>query len=200
MGIVIRLGLAVLLGVGIGAATALWSIGALGGSSSGYRISVDGWTGDTAIGSTASDPYTRARIARRGLMALARDEAIYFFRDRDDAGRRLRAACTYRLSGSPLPARWWSVTLYAADDYLARNDDGAHSVSASSPGMNDGSWDATIGPSRAEGPWLSTAEAGAFSLTLRLYNPSDALRQSPDTFDFPRVERIGCEGGDNDAA
>jgi len=200
MGIAIRLLVVVIGGAGLGVLSALWSFGAIGAERSNYQIDVGGWTGSTMIGSEASDPYTRARIARRGLLAMARSEAIYFFRDRDQSGRRLREDCTYRMEGSSLPARWWSVTLYAEDDYLAQNDDDAHSVSAATPGITADGWAATISPDLPDGPWISTREAGRFSLTIRLYNPSQRLKAEPDTFEFPSVRRTGCkEDGDENA-
>ena len=163
-------------------------------------ININGWTGSTLIGSQASDPYTRARIARRGLLAMARSEAIYFFRDRDQSGERLRENCSYRIKGKVLPTRWWSVTLYAEDDYLAQNDDEAHSVSAATPSIVEDDWTATLSPERVDGPWLSTVASDRFSLTLRLYNPSDDLRDDPESFDFPEVTRLGCNGGGDEAS
>jgi len=203
LGALIRILLAVPIGAGIGVLSALWSFGATGGNvgeRAVFNIDVDGWTGSATIGSPASDPYTRARIARRGLLAMARSEAIYFSRDRDQSGERLREECTYRIEGEGLPTRWWSVTLYAEDDYLAQNDDGAHSVSASTAGIAEDEWMAIVSPSPAEGPWLSTSASGRFSLTLRLYNPSDHLRDKPQSFDFPRVTRIRCAGVGDEAA
>lgn len=200
LGPLLRILLVILVGAGLGIVSALWSFGAIGGERSEYSIENDGWIGNTLIGSQASDPYTRARIARRGLLAMARSEAIYFFRDRDQSGERLREECSYRIEGEALPTRWWSVTLYADDDYLAQNDDEAHSVSAATPGITGDDWTATISPARVEGPWLSTAASGRFSLTLRLYNPSDELRDNPESFDFPEVTRLGCEGDGDEAA
>ncbi|MBA4768235.1 MAG: DUF1214 domain-containing protein, partial [Porphyrobacter sp.] len=75
-------------------------------------VDVGGWRSDFAIGSEAADPYTRARVARHGLLALAKTEAVYFTRATDDTGAPLREACTYILSGGTMPAGWWSVTLY----------------------------------------------------------------------------------------
>ena len=109
---------ALLVGLAIGGASALilagiWPRGAPMANSS--TVDVDGWRSDFAVGSEAADPYTRARVARHGLLALAKSEAVYFTRSTDDRGKQLREECIYELSGEGQPARWWSITLYDGD-------------------------------------------------------------------------------------
>ncbi len=38
----------------------------------GATVDMEGWHSDYDVGSRAADPYTRARIARHGLLALAK--------------------------------------------------------------------------------------------------------------------------------
>ena len=197
-------GVAALLGIAIGGASAL----AMSGLVPGFRglqanaVEVDGWTADFAIGSEAADPYTRARVARHGLLALAQSEAVYFVTDTDRDGEALREACTYRLTGGTMPAQWWSVTLYDADSRLPMNDGNALSIDSSdNVVMRIGDrvvgqeWSATVSPAQPEqGLWISSRNAGDFDLTLRLYVPDKALLQNPQTaLDPPRVERLSCE-------
>lgn len=156
-------------------------------------VDVDGWRSDFAIGSKAADPYTRARVARHGLLALAKTEAVYFTRATDDAGAPLREDCSYRLSGGAMPAGWWSVTLYDARSMLPDNSDGALSIDASRAGA--GAWEAVIAPVRPAGAahWISSRKAGNFDLTLRLYMPQPAVLESPrEALVPPRVERLAC--------
>lgn len=161
------------------------------------EITVNGWRGNLYTGSTAADPYTRAAIAKNALLALARSETIYFFRSTDDAGQRFDARCTYRLDGGPQPARWWSVTLYDETLFLARNADNAPSVDATrTVTFGDGKYSVLIGPSRDGAPnWLSTNAAGAFALTIRLYNPDAAIQADPALAPLPSVTRVSCPGG-----
>lgn len=157
-------------------------------------VDVGGWRSDFAIGSEAADPYTRARVARHGLLALAKTEAVYFTRATDDTGAPLREACTYILSGGTMPAGWWSVTLYDGQSMLPPNTDGALSIDAERAG--GGEWSAVIAPRRpAQGSlWISSRGAKAFDLTLRLYRPSAALLANPNAaLKPPRIERISCE-------
>ena len=189
---------AVLVGLAIGGASALIAAGlwpAKGGIGGISAVTVDGWRTDLSVGSESANPYTRARVARHGLLGLAQTEAIYFVRASDDRGRPLRETCRYRLSGQGQDARWWSITLYDADSRLPMNDDDALSIDASEVG--DGAWSAMIVPQQpAEaGHWISSRNAGTFDLTLRLYVPSPAFREDPaKSLNAPRISRLGCEG------
>ena len=187
----------VVVGALLGLGSALWLAGLWPerNSLAFGNVDVDGWRGDFAVGSDAADPYTRARVARHGLLALAKTEAVYLTRNTDAAGRRLSENCTYRISGGAMPAGWWSVTLYDARSMLPANTDGALSIDASRAGT--GAWEAVIAPERPAdaGHWISSRKAGAFDLTLRLYMPEPALLVGPERrLAAPRVERLSCEG------
>ncbi|MGE0045562.1 MAG: DUF1214 domain-containing protein [Hyphomonadaceae bacterium] len=184
-----------LLGVLLGAGSALAVLGS-GGRFGNEQVGQ--WTYNRLAGSNAADLYTRAIVARVGLLALSQRETIYFNLNRDELGHPLRAACRYSLTGGALPARWWSITLYAADHYLARNSDNAHSIDASRVGAGgDGAWTAYAGPTRdAARNWISTRGAGdGFSLTLRLYNPDDQAREQAHELTLPSLRAVTCEDG-----
>ena len=134
---------------------------------------------------------TRAIIAKEGLLALSSREAINFFLDRDENNRPLDESCVYELNGRPLDARWWSVTLYADDGFLAQNSDNAASIDASRVG-NSGPWRARIAPVQGNAPfWLSSRSARrSFSLMLRIYNPQDDFRPSEET--LPVLSTVSC--------
>lgn len=188
--------LAVLTGFG----SALWLAGWTPLDPPGLfrSIEVDGWTSDPAIGSPAADPYTRAYVARRGLLGLRREEATYYLRVNDDDGNALREDCAYVLEGEVPDARWWSVTLYAGDYFLAQNGDDAHSIDASRATIgDDGRWRATIQPEPpGDGSfWISSRQAGRFDLLYRLYNADPAVLETPETaLVVPSVIRLGCRG------
>lgn len=189
---------AIMAGVAVGLGSALWMAGLwpAGRNMAFGDVDVGGWRSDFAIGSRAADPYTRARVARHGLLALAKNEAVYFTRATDDAGAPLREECSYRLTGGALPAGWWSVTLYDERSMLPLNDDDAPSINAGSIGA--GEWSAVIAPQRPAGgeAWISSRHGGNFDLTLRLYMPAPALLAQPEkALDPPRVVLLSCGGG-----
>jgi hypothetical protein len=188
---------AVILGLALGLGSALWLAGLWPARSNMAfgNVDVGGWRTDFAIGSKAADPYVRARVARHGLLALAKTEAVYFTRATDDTGAPLREGCTYNLSGGQMPAGWWSVTLYDAASLLPANTDGALSINAERAG--GGAWSAVIAPQRPMdgGMWISSRGAKTFDLTLRLYMPSAALLANPNAaLTPPRIESVNCEG------
>lgn len=139
--------------------------------------------------------YTRAIIAREGLLALSAREALYFTLTEDENGRPLEESCIYEIAGRELDARWWSITLYADDDFLARNGDHAHSVDASRIHVGgDGIWRVRISAVKGDAlQWLSSREARrGFSLTLRVYNPDHDFSPSAET--LPALTTISCAG------
>lgn len=186
---------AVIAGLALGLGSALWLSGLWpGGRNMAFgNVDVNGWRTDFATGSEAADPYTRARVARHGLLALAKTEAVYFTRSADDAGAPLREGCSYRLTGGAMPAQWWSVTLYDGQSMLPANTDNALSINAEMFG--GGAWTAVVAPQRPAGggAWISSRGAGNFDLTLRLYVPDPALLANPaKTLAPPTITRLEC--------
>ncbi|MDP3460692.1 MAG: DUF1214 domain-containing protein [Hyphomonas sp.] len=187
------------LGALLGLGSALAAAGIVGpGMRLGGGVDVSGWTSDWTIGSAAANPWTRARVARHGLLALNKDEAVYFTRNTDNADARLTEDCTYRVSGGDMPALWWSVTLYDATSYLPANQDSALSFDQTKAGLegDEAAWSFVIA---AEGPetggWVSSHKAGKFDLTLRLYKPAADLIADPEgVLTPPVIEKLSCGG------
>jgi len=184
---------AIIGGAVLGAVLTLWSL-----ASSPSRIVLEDslWRADRWVGAVSAEPFTRAAIARDGVLALSRREARSFTLARDEDGLALEESCIYELEGETLPARWWSVMLYAPDNYLARNSDRAFSIDATR--IQDdatGRWRARIAPVRGEAlNWLSSRDARrGFSLTLRAYHPSGDAVQLEQA--LPRLTRISCADG-----
>lgn len=156
----------------------------------------DGWHGSSVTGSTDAGPWLRARVAISGLLALNKSQAIYFTRKSDDGGKPLREDCSYSVTGGALPGQWWSVTVYAADNYLPLNNDDALSFDVTEVRPNaGGQWSAVLAPVRpVEGPWASTRNAGTFDITLRIYQPNAQAQADFASIPMPKVTRISCGG------
>jgi hypothetical protein len=188
-----------LSGTAAGGICALWAAGMLGtGPALSDQLRIGIWSSDWSIGSETANPWTRARVARHGLLALRKEEAVYFTANTDSEGRRLRETCTYEVSAGQMPGLWWSVTLYDAGSYLPRNQDGALSfdlTKAQARGMAD-SWRFTIAPGPfPEQAGISSRGAGAFDLTLRIYKPTEELLASPaKALEAPTIRQLACEG------
>ncbi|HTW34603.1 MAG TPA: DUF1214 domain-containing protein [Rhizomicrobium sp.] len=179
-------------GVALGLA-ATWFVTSRGDMGDGVA---DGpWRTSLVAGSLQSDPYTRARVALHGLLALNRNETIYYTATEDGSGRRLDGKCRYQISGRDPNTRWWSVTAYGGDDYLIPNAKNLYSVSATSViRKKDGSFVVDVGGGarpRADASWIPAGE-GTFSLTLRLYNPGPDVAIDPEHAALPEIHRVWC--------
>lgn len=155
-----------------------------------------GWSGSKVTGSVDADPWTRARVAVSGLLALNKSQASYFSRNTDDSGARLREDCRYRVTGGAMPARWWSITVYAADNYLPLSDDDALSFDQTeAQPAGKAEWTGILSPKQPEGePWASTNKAGDFDITLRLYQPTPEAQQDYGSIPMPKVTKLDCGG------
>ncbi len=203
MRIIIRVLVFTFLGLLVGIGSALWMAGLLpGGPRLGGTVEVEGWVSDWSIGSEAANPYVRARVARYGLLALRKEEAVYFTRTHDDDGELLNEDCVYKVSGGGMPAEWWSITLYDSDSRLPMNTDEALSfdlTQAEASLAQSNLWQFQVSAQTPQNPlisWVSSREAGTFDLMLRLYRPSEALLDGPEsTLQPPSIERISCGEG-----
>lgn len=165
-----------------------WLVVRWGGDES---VTVGAWRSEVLAGSVDAGPYTRARVALGGLLALGPEETLYFVAQRDDAGRPLRAACVYRVSGPAPEARWWSVTAYGDDRFLLDAPQHRYSVNSAAPAAVPGRVAFMTGPRppaveaqqlgadavpSGTGSWLPTPGDKGLLLVLRLYQPAPALR------------------------
>ena len=161
---------------------------------SGNLVKVGPWTSSTLAGSTDADMYTRARVALEGLLALGRDETMYYVARHDDAGRPLRSDCSYRVEGLPPQARWWSITAYADDLFLFDAPNRQYSLNSGTARLDaSGRFALMTGPNAIEGlHWLPTPGQRGLVLTLRLYNPAPDLQAAPARLQPPSIKAIGA--------
>lgn len=157
-------------------------------------LQVGAWKTNLRAGSADADLYIRASIAVNALLALDRSETMYFVAGTDDDGRALRSSCTYRVSGTPPKARWWSITAYADDMFLFDAPNQHYSLNGSTAKLDDqGRFVFVLGPSAPTDRtyWVPTVGRGGAVLTLRLYNPNPELQANPASLVPVRIERQG---------
>ena len=190
-----RLAIASLLYLGavaLGAGSAWWVLRKA--SWAGSSVRVGPWTGSTLAGSTDADMYTRAKVALDSLLALGRDETMYYMARHDDVGQPLRSACSYRVEGLPPPARWWSITAYADDLFLFDAPNRQYSLNGSTARLDaSGRFTLVTGHKAMDGwHWLPTPGQRGLVLTLRLYNPGSDLQAAPERLQPPSIKAIGA--------
>ena len=183
-------GSAILAGLVLGCAATVALVSRPG---MGSGISSGPWNTSLTTGSTDANLYTRAVIARRGLLALAPQETLYYTATTDSEGKPLSGNCDYTLNGSPLAARWWSVTAYGADSFLIPNPEKRYSLSQTTLARKPSGLYVIHVAAQATGRnWLPVRAGETFDLTVRLYNPAEQVYQAPDTVALPRIERVYC--------
>jgi len=186
----LKIAATIAIGIAFGLA-ATW-VTAIRGTMSG-GVGDGPWSTSLDTGSSEGGFYLRARIAVHGLLALNREETIYYSALRDDDGADLVGNCSYRLQGRDPPTRWWSITAYGADDFLIPNDANLYSVSKNSVARNaDGSFVVTLSKVKADGNWIPVA-TGRFNLTIRLYNPDHGVIDDPAHVALPTIIKEPCE-------
>jgi hypothetical protein len=181
-----------LLALPAGLASAWWTLQraeALGNAVGPWRVSL-------LAGSADADAHTRARVALGGLLALNRNETMYYLARHDSLGVPLRSRCRYLVSGVPPRARWWSVTAYAEDYFLFPNSERRYSLNGATARLDAEGRFAFVSapgmPAELQGrPWLPTPGDGGLMFTLRVYQPQASLRDTPQSLDAPRIEPLG---------
>ena len=172
---------------------------ALGLASAWYMVdaprigtTVGGWKALPPISSDAADPYSRARIARTGEIAMGAGEGLTFVAVEDDAGRELDGACSYRLSGATPTARWWTLSVTDAAGRLPASASGRTYLTSREILRDlEGRFEISVSAPARPGNWLPSFERGAERLVLRLYDTPLALSPGGDT-PMPRIERESC--------
>lgn len=153
------------------------------------------WRTADIIGVAGADPYMRAWVARHGIWALPRSEAMYLSADADSEGRPLDASCSYLITGAELPARWWSLTAYR-DDFWMDNSINRYSVSSMSVPRVAGQWSVSFSPDEdgVGDAWLpSDAQPGSVNLSLRLYVPDPRVVDDSTMIAAPLIELVSCQ-------
>ena len=171
------------------------------------------WRFNPLVGSSAADMYTRAVISIVGLLALSKDEAVYYNAVSDSSGRPLHRGASYRVTIKlPLPCYWWSITAYGSDSYMIDNPAHIYSLNSTSaiPSPDDENFIVLYlgprAPPHADNervnwiptgsPDLAPTDTSRFNLTMRLYLPAleATTRQGFKALQLPRIERLSSDG------
>ena len=181
----------ILVSLVLGVGSALWVL-----FSPPDEITIENgpWRTMLVAGSKDSGMYTRGTVALIGLLALKKSEAVYYVAKTDQEGRPLRSACDYRVEGkSPLPARWWSITLYGAYTFFIPNKQKRYSYNDANVAYgDDGNFTIHISQKKHGGNWLPSGDEKRLHIALRLYNPDARVYKNPAKIELPRIVRGKC--------
>lgn len=180
--------IAVALAVGFGLSYYALGDGRLFGA-----LRVGPWLAWPAIGATSPDPYTRAYLARSGVLPLGQGEGVTFTASSDGQGRPLDRACRYRLEGTTPPAGFWTLEAISVDGAnIAPRGMQMALESRHVQRAKDGSLLLYVSRSLAPENWLEISGSGRFRLVLNLYDPSDISGSGLSVDTLPSIVRERC--------
>lgn len=139
------------------------------------------WPGSVAPG---SGPYDLLHYLGNGQLLPDSRQRIDYRTDRDSDGKFLDSRCDYLLSGTPGPARWWSLEVEGnpADALLSDR----------LPPEGDKGVRVTLSVLDNPGNWLKLPPGRNFALVLRFHGPAGYLREMPLRVRLPVIERGDC--------
>jgi len=157
------------------------------------------WSVTPSDGGIDMTPFQRAVVAVTGLWAMTRKEALYFTATHDSDGRPFDCRESYLISGTDLPAVWWSVTVYR-NLYFIKNPANRYSRSSSNITRDDcGRWSIRLSGIGSDPNGIAMGvQQGLFTVILRLYAPD--CRELDDILGkLPSVHRVDSHSVTSDA-
>lgn len=184
--------LAVAIAVGLGGGSVWYVLHAQSGVGA---IRIGPWTAFPDIGTPDADPYSQARIAREGVLALGRAEGLAFVAESDSSGQKLRRECTYTIEGGFPTARFW--TLYAADQSLDAIATGKPKPAALHSyevlRRADNSTRISVSGRPAPGNWLLVNGTGTLYFVLTFYDTPIANSTGLSDVTLPGIVKGRCD-------
>tara|TARA_B100000686_G_scaffold84385_1_gene91214 strand:+ start:432 stop:1028 length:597 start_codon:yes stop_codon:yes gene_type:complete len=162
-------------------------------------IENDIWRVLPSPGDPNRDIYTRAGVAQFGTFALKKPESAYFTATTDIEDEPLSGKCLYKLQGSDIESRWWSITAYASDGFLINNNEKQYSFNSENVDFDiNGGFEIFFSSSNdfirevSNSNWLRVLEDDEFIITLRIYLPGEEFFSNLRRVNLPIIEKIKC--------
>lgn len=138
-----------------------------------------------------NDKLLTARVAFAALFALKPSEVIYMVADRDNEGNLFSSANEYVITGQPIDARYWSITLYGSDYFLVPNEVDCFSFNRSNVQFNqDSSFSIQVSSKPKKENWLPSGEEEQFYLLLRMYHPARQIYDNIESIKLPDIQKV----------
>jgi len=187
--IAIGLGL-VLLAVILGSGVGIYNIKS--GKSDSQRTIGNWKTVDKDKDLNTADLLTIAQVAVYGPYALTKKEVIYLSTNTDSQGNLLDPKSDYVINGKKLDAKYWSITAYDENGFLIKNPINKYSYNLEDVKYEADSTSYKINLSGTEKKenWLPINNVQKTSLIIRLYLPSEKLRENLTVETLPTIQKI----------
>jgi hypothetical protein len=188
------LNLVVLLGVSlVGGLGSAWYM-IEGGSRLSSR-SFGPWVTWPTAGRPDADPYTRAHIARNGLLPLSSTSELTFRAKTDSRGARLTSACDYAVVMQEFDPTWWGLAVYDGQGRLVANAADRHAFNSSTAMRElDGRTVITLARDARPGNWLPSGRSSRIILALSVEDArwANAVHDGGTPRSMPQIVRTAC--------
>ena len=188
-----KIGLAValiVLAIVFGSAVGVYNIKS--GKSDSQRIIGNWQTVDKDKDLNSADLLTIAQVAVYGPYALTKKEVIYLSTNTDSDGNTLDPKADYIISGKKVDAKYWSITAYNENGFLIKNPINKYSYNLEDVKYeaDNTSYKINLSGTEKKDNWLPVSNAEKVSLIIRLYLPSEKLRDNLTVETLPTIQKI----------
>ena len=157
----------------------------------------DGWRTNLNLARDDQGALMRAIVAKIGLGANTKEEAIYLSTGNDGEGIPLDSKNDYEIiieNEIPVDA-FWSITVYGADDYLIENEFDKYGVSSFQElkYKEDGTLRILLSEQAPDDKtnWIPLpAESQPFTVILRCYKPKTIMQNELEKVDLPLIKKL----------
>lgn len=143
-----------------------------------------------------ADPYTRARMARSGVLPVTAASALFLIATEDSEGGRLVSRCVYEIVARPIPAQWWSLTVFDAEGQLIANKAERYAYNSENLALPATGVYRILLSSRARGgAWLPSGENRKLMLVMNIVRPQNIVEAATGMIRpelLPEIRRTGC--------
>jgi len=180
----------IILAIVFGSAVGVYNIKS--GKSDSQRIIGNWQTVDKDKDLNSADLLTIAQVAVYGPYALTKKEVIYLSTSTDSEGNALDPKADYVISGKKLDAKYWSITAYDENGFLIKNPINKYSYNLEDVQYEADSTSYKINLSGTEKKknWLPINDVQKASLIIRLYLPSEKLRENLTVETLPTIQKV----------
>jgi hypothetical protein len=192
---VFRLPALVVLTLAIAFGGGAWSASWMLKATSGFgAIKLGPWSAYPKLQTADADPFAKAHRAGDGRILLGRAEGLVFTARNDETGAALSGRCSYEISGSTPPARFWTLTVTdAGDQPLKAPPRVPTSINSWTTLRNvDGTFRIRLDALAQAGNWIWLNANSNVSLVLTLIDTPTAASLSMVELDLPKISKTGC--------
>jgi len=193
---VFRLPALVVLTLAIAFGGGAWSASWMLKATSGFgAIKLGPWSAYPKLQTASADPFAKAHRAGDGRILLGRAEGLVFTARSDETGEALSGQCSYEISGSTPPARFWTLTVTdGGDQPLEAPPRVPTSLNSWSTLRNvDGTFRIRLDASPHAGNWIWLNGNRTVGIVLTLIDTPTAASLSMVELDLPKISKIGCD-------